>query len=805
MGNCHNSDDATASREGPPGATSGDTSKPRFVSQESNAALPNIRRGGRESVLDITGKPVSKTVDKSGKVAGTRLANIFMSPVQIEENYVYPKFEKTEEEKEIIKATIADNFIFGGVSKEEMVLLLDAFEMHVADVGTNIITEGEVGDYFYIIKGGRVEFTVQSELVGEAGPGKAFGDLALLYDCPRAATCVASEECTLFRVDQKTFRQILANGRLSGDREIIEVLRKVKILESLSDEYLAKIASATVTKTFKKGDYLIRKGDIGMEFFILKDGTVTVKDIEAGGQAYADQVYKEGEFFGERAIVMDEPRAANIIANEDCTTLTLSREDFLHSVGPLEALMKKANDLKVLKSVPIFASSDLEPMEYEELVSRIVEKSYSAGSNIYTQGEETEPAMFFVRSGNVAIKCENGKLDTDVSMGGYFGVTSTIFHKLPCASAMAIGDVELGILSRADIKAVIRTVSRLNQDPKKLEERASKVRKDREISLASLEKHRILGVGTFGKVWLVSRTYEGKIEAYALKIQRKRQLIKYNQVEGVIREIKVMLTLEHPFILSMLSLYQDDKTVMMLLNLVQGGELYGVMKKHKNMMLPERDSKFYASCILEGLHYMHYHSILYRDLKPENVLIDKDGYAVIVDLGFAKEVKGKTFTLCGTPWYIAPEVVLGRGHDKACDYWSWGILIHEMCTGDTPFKDHGADQMTLFKGIVKGKYRISNRASKEVEDLVRKILEIKPQYRLGNLAGGAKDIKTHEWLRDVNFNKLSKKVFRAPWTPTINDPLDVEAFDNWDHMEKDEREAPLTKQEQKLFVQLANL
>ena len=239
-------------------------------------------------------------------------------------------------------------------------------------------------------------------------------------------------------------------------------------------------------------------------------------------------------------------------------------------------------------------------MEYEELVSRIVEMSYSAGEDIYTEGEETEPAMFFVRSGIVAVTSEDGELNKDVAMGGYFGVTSTIFHKLPCASAKAIGDVNVGILSRSDIKAVIRTIARLNQDQKKLDERASKIKEYREIPLASLKKHRILGVGTFGKVWLVSREYDGKTEAYALKIQRKRQLIQFNQVEGVIREIMVMLTLEHPFILNMLALYQDDKTVMMLVNLVQGGELYGMMKKHTNMMLPERDSKFYASCILEG-------------------------------------------------------------------------------------------------------------------------------------------------------------------------------------------------------------
>lgn len=173
-----------------------------------------------------------------------------------------------------------------------------------------------------------------------------------------------------------------------------------------------------------------------------------------------------------------------------------------------------------------------------------------------------------------------------------------------------------------------------------------------------------------------------------------------------------------------------------------------------------------------------------------------------MDLGFAKEVHGKTFTLCGTPWYIAPEVVLGRGHDKAADYWSWAILVHEMCTGDTPFQEHGVDQMTLFKGIVKGKYKISARASQNVEDLVRKILVTKPQYRLGNLAGATKDIKTHAWLKDVDFNKMAKKVFRAPWRPKVSDPLDVSAFDNWDHMAKEEKERPLNREEQKQFAPL---
>ena len=341
MGNCTSSDDSKAS---------GETGQRR--GSYANKAEVTVKSRARESMLDITGKAVRPSQASSGKSTqtGARLANIFMSPVVIEENYVFPKFDKSPEDEDFISNAIQDNFIFADVEKKERKRLLDAFERHEAPEGSKIITEGEVGDYFYIIQSGKVEFTVNSERVGEAGSGRSFGDLALLYDCPRAATCLAASNCALWRVDQKTFRQILANGRLDGDREIIETLRKVSILSGLSEEYLAKMASAAVSKTFKKNDVIIKKGDIGTEFFILKEGKVLLKDIEAGGGKFSDQVYKEGDFFGERAIVTEEPRAANVIALEECTTLCLSREDFLNILGPLEHLMKKTNDFRIFVS-----------------------------------------------------------------------------------------------------------------------------------------------------------------------------------------------------------------------------------------------------------------------------------------------------------------------------------------------------------------------------------------------------------------------------------------------------------------------
>jgi len=172
---------------------------------------------------------------------------------------------------------------------------------------------------------------------------------------------------------------------------------------------------------------------------------------------------------------------------------------------------------------------------------------------------------------------------------------------------------------------------------------------------------------------------------------------------------------------------------------------------------------------------------------------------VIVDLGFAKIVPDKTFTLCGTPWYIAPEVILGRGHDKACDYWSHAVMLHEMTTGITPFNDYGTDQMTLFKAIVHGKSKIS-RMSVHASDIIRKTLMVKPALRLGSLAGGDMDLKNHPFYKTINWDDIIEKKIKTPWKPQWKDALDVSNFDNWDHMDTKDRDRALTAAELKKFA-----
>jgi protein kinase A len=202
---------------------------------------------------------------------------------------------------------------------------------------------------------------------------------------------------------------------------------------------------------------------------------------------------------------------------------------------------------------------------------------------------------------------------------------------------------------------------------------------------------------------------------------------------------------------------------------------------------------------------MHRRRILYRDLKPENVLIDDMGYTVIVDLGFAKVVNDKTYTLCGTPLYLAPEVILSRGHDKGADYWSLGCLMYEMILGQTPFYDHNIDQITLFKRIVHGRYRFpSNAFSEEAQDLITGMLANKSTQRLGCLAHAERDIKEHPFLSEINFGKLGKRMIKAPWVPRLRNPLDASCFESWDHLDDKETTGhykALKSAEQEIFVE----
>jgi serine/threonine protein kinase len=444
------------------------------------------------------------------------------------------------------------------------------------------------------------------------------------------------------------------------------------------------------------------------------------------------------------------------------------------------------------------------------LADLIVDDVYRTGYVIFEEGQEVEATFYVVRQGRVHIKSADGSMDKEVGKGGYFGEdmlgadgrrgASRDPTDRPAYTVTVLEDCTLGCLTLEECRTVMDTTV-IGKGKRKL---AMSLVVNSEIKLTDLERHKILGAGTFGQVWLVSRVNRDGIKRpYALKVQSKYELVQNSQARGVVQEKNIMAQLSHPFIIQLVNTYQDKQRVYMLLGLVQGGELYSVLHNSKSDGVPEKSAKFYGSGILEGLSYMHRRHILYRDLKPENVLIDAQGYPVIVDLGFAKHVPEKTYTLCGTPLYIAPEVVLNRGHDKGADHWSLGVLIFEMIAGYTPFYKEGMDQITLFRAIVRGSFAFpkSGVMSTEAEDLILRLLVVDPSQRLGSLARGQKDIYRQSWFSNMNFDRLKRKEIRAPWVPKIKDPLDTANFENWDHLADKNKanDPPISARENALF------
>jgi len=175
--------------------------------------------------------------------------------------------------------------------------------------------------------------------------------------------------------------------------------------------------------------------------------------------------------------------------------------------------------------------------------------------------------------------------------------------------------------------------------------------------------------------------------------------------------------------------------------------------------------------------YLHSKHIIYRDLKPENILIDKSGYLKLTDFGFAKVCEGRTYTLCGTPEYLAPEILLNKGHGKPVDWWTFGVLLYEMIAGIDPFNDE--DPMLIYQKILKGKLKFPQSFDSNAKSLVKHMLESDLSKRYGNLKGGVDDIKTHRFFKGLDWNSLLNMKISPPYCPKVTSAGDTSNFQNY--------------------------
>ena len=647
-----------------------------------------------------------------------------------------------------------------------------------ATAGQTLIAEGEKGDNFYIVQSGSYSAHL-ARLPGKAvksyTDGDAFGELALLYNCPRAATIKCTGSGTLWAVDRGTFRAILCSSKAQSDHEMADFLQKNPLFSSLTSEQITKVAAAVQVLTFSGGEFIVRQGERADAIYFIKEGKVVCK------RRGSDEEFPlaANECFGESALNddVDESqrlRKADVLADGDTAVVQLQAADFQKLLGTsLQEVASKNFNKKILSAIKFDGTSlasILSSSDMTKLLDALEDVVFADGESVIEEGA-TGDTFFIIKNGRATVSTKQKGEVATLTEGDYFGEMALVRAEPRSATIAAHGPLSCLALNRITFTRLLGP----------LQERLAMEMDRREMTLGTLkfsdlDIRQILGVGSFGQVRLAVHTPTDT--PYALKSIYKGQVIATNQVEHILNEKKIMQMCSHPFLLRLAAAYQDADTLFMLVELVLGGELFSVLRQQGSFQEPV--AAFYGAITASAFEYLHDRQIVYRDLKPENLLLDSVGYLKVIDFGFAKEVASKTWTLCGTPEYLAPEIILNKGHNSCADWWSLGVLIYEMIMGGAPFADDH-DPMQIYQKILRGVLPQpkpgQKSMGKDAKGIVDRLLTKEPTERLGCMKHGVDEVKRHAFFSKINWQRLEKKLIQAPYIPSIDDPLDTSNFD----------------------------
>lgn len=566
-----------------------------------------------------------------------------------------------------------------------------------------------------------------------------------------------------------------------------EALELNTMFKSLKPDQIKKIIDCMEKKKLKGDVEIIKEGNDGSYLYILSEGSVTVSTAKDGDVAEL----KSGAVFGELALLYNCRRTASVRSASDVAVFQLDRR-YYQGIVQSTGAQRDASKFDLLKQVPKL--KELPASKLKKICDCLEDEMFGNGDCIIKQGTSGD-TFYIISEGNVKVtKTKADGKEEEVAQllkGMFFGELALQSEDKRAANVYATGDVHCYSLDR---HAFISLIGRLD-DQKIVEEPAEP--KEEEIApiAGGLEKAQLLdvrilkslGQGGFGDVKLVFFTTPGVDEKpYALKCVQKCRIVQYGQQRHIMDEKNILLLMRSPFLLGLHRTFKDNKQVYLLTDAYLGGDLWRLL--HARGPFPDTVARFYIGCVVEAFSYLHERGIVYRDLKPENLMLDINGYLRLVDLGFAKRVPlgNKTWTFCGTPEYIPPEVIANTGHTLSADYWSLGILVYELLTRKTPFR--AKDDLTIYENILRGIHSVqfSYRVSRKAEMLIKSLCRQEPSERLGYQKSGINDIKKHKWFGGFDWDGFHKQGVPAPILPDVRDPMEntdkAQQLDNFSHI-----------------------
>uniref|UniRef100_A0A671UG49 cGMP-dependent protein kinase n=1 Tax=Sparus aurata TaxID=8175 RepID=A0A671UG49_SPAAU len=565
---------------------------------------------------------------------------------------------------------------------------------------------------------------------------------------------------------------------LSTKQLINDAIMNNDFLKKLEPQHMREMVDCMYEKVYGEGQLVIQEGQPGNHLYVLAEGLL---EVIQHGKLLGEM--RPGTAFGELAILYNCKRTATVKAVSQSHIWALDRQTF-------QTIMMQTTQARHQEYFSFLCSVSLLRGLPEEKLAKIVDclevDHFEKGEHIIREGEEGN-TFFIIAKGEVKVTqstegfAEPQEIKT-LGVGDYFGekaLISSIFFVsciLPSSNFnQMVGTYEeLQAYLKEYVEELSRSDERRNalpyspqsdsaeaQELKRLKERI--VLLPQHQPFQELELIATLGMGGFGRVELVKLKDEDF--TFALKCIKKKHIVETRQQEHIYSEKHILQQTNSAFIIRLFRTFRDNKFVYMLLEACLGGELWTVLRDMS--YFDEPTARFCTGCVCEAFDYLHSMGIVFRDLKPENLLLDAEGYVKIADFGFAKKIGPgkKTWTFCGTPEYVAPEVIMNKGHDFGADCWSLGILIFELLTGNPPFA--GSDPIKIYTMVLHGieKVDFPKKIGKRPDDLIRRLCKYDDsQTKL-------------RWFQGFNWEGLRRRMLQSPLRRELKGPMDHSHFD----------------------------
>ena len=551
------------------------------------------------------------------------------------------------------------------------------------DVGSKIITREHITNCLYYIEQGEVEIKYDNFLIDTLHTGDYFGELSIFFNTNRIFDYIAKNNCFIYSLPIAHMNNVSDNYQMEILFSIMKAaFLKVEKFKGINYKFFYEIFDLFEFQYYDKEQIILQKEDLISSYIIIPIEGCLFLDEERS------LVCKRGELlFGEHLFELNN-ETINYAIKCQIYSLLIKAETkkVLERIGcSFNDYIIKYSPINQLKRVKLFRNLTSEKLN--EIFERITIKTITNGNNLITQGEVG--SEFYIIKKGIFDMYINDKYIRSLNVNEYFGERALFFNEKRSATAKAKGDCEVFCLEKSDFEDIIK-----NELKEYLINRL--YLQDDKIQLEDLVFYKCLGVGTYGQVSLVKNNKNNYY--YAIKNISKKQILTCKLMSNIELERAILLKIDHPFIVKLVKTLKSEKYIYYLMDYIKGKELFSVIRDIG--LLNKEQAQFYSASIILAVDYLHQRKIIFRDIKPENIMVLENGYIKLIDFGTAKEIKDKTKSIIGTPQYMAPEVILGDLYSFEIDYWSIGICLYEFCCGILPFGENEEDPLNIYMSVL---------------------------------------------------------------------------------------------------------